>query len=161
MDAEAPQSRTQKKKADRALQRLGEELLSLSDEQVATIGMPEELGQAIRACRRMKSHGARRRQLQYIGTLMRHIDAGPIQQALERIRDGDLQKALTFKQLEEWRDVLQAGDASLLEEILEQCPDADRQRLTQLMRNARQAAGTGKAARASRMLFRYLKEVNQ
>lgn len=159
MDAETPRSRTQKKKADRALQRLGEDLLSLSDDQLATIDMPEELGHAIRACRPMKAHGARRRQLQYIGTLMRRIDATPIQKTLERIRGGALQKAAAFKQLEAWRDALLAGDASILEEILDQCPEADRQRLNQLMRNARQAAGTDKATRASRALFRYLREV--
>jgi len=159
MDAEAPRSRTQKKKADRALQRLGEELLPLSDDQLATIDMPEELGQAIHACRQMKSHGARRRQLQYIGTLMRHIDAAPIRQALERIRGGALQNTVTFKQLEAWRDALQAGDASILAEILDRRPHADRRRLTQLARKAQHASGTGEATRASRALFRYLREV--
>ena len=161
MDPEVPPSRTQKKKADRALQRLGEELLVLSDAQLANIEMPEALGQAIRACRQMKSHGARRRQLQYIGTQIRHVDASPIRQALERIRGGEVEKAMAFKQLETWRAALQEGDTGVVEEVLDRCPDADRQHLTQLVRNARQDAGTGKAAKASRALFRYLREVYQ
>jgi ribosome-associated protein len=159
MDAETPKSRTQKKNEDRALQRLGERLLTLSAEQLAAIDLPEELNQAIHAGRRMKSHGARRRQLQYIGVLMRNVDAAAIRTALERIRGGEVAQARAFKKLEAWRDALREGDETILEEILDQCRNADRQRLIQLMRNARPEVGSDKATKASRMLFRYLREI--
>jgi len=159
IEDDGPKSRTQKKKEDRALQRLGEELLTLSEDQLAAVEMPEELTEAVQAGRRMTSHGARRRQLQYIGALMRKIDPSPIRRALEGIRQGDVRQVLAIKKLEAWRDALQAGDLTILEEILKQCPQADRQRLTQLTRNARQEPGSPKATKASRMLFRYLREV--
>jgi len=85
-------SRTQKKNEDRALQRLGEQLITLPFDQLQMMDLPDELLTAIKDARKIKSHGARRRQIQYIGALMRHIDPQPIETALERIRSGSLRK---------------------------------------------------------------------
>lgn len=85
-------SRTQKKKEDRALQHLGEQLISLPAGQLEAMELPDELLAAIELVHQIKSRGARRRQIQYIGALMRHIDPQPITAALERIRSGDLRK---------------------------------------------------------------------
>jgi ribosome-associated protein len=85
-------SRTRQKKEDRALQRLGEELVALPSGQLDTMELPEELMAAIELARKIRNHGARRRQLQYIGALMRHIDPQPIEAALGRIRSGNLRK---------------------------------------------------------------------
>ncbi len=85
-------SRTQKKNEDRALQRLGEQLVALPPGQLETMELPEELLTAIQSARKIKSHGARRRQLQYIGAIMRHIDPQPIETALARIQAGDPRK---------------------------------------------------------------------
>ena len=79
-------SRTQKKKEDRALQRLGERLVALPLVRLETLELPDDLLTAIEFAKKIKSHGARRRQMQYIGTLMRHIDPKPIETALQRIR---------------------------------------------------------------------------
>lgn len=149
-------SRTQKKKEDRRRQELGETLLALAPEQLDRIEMDEALREAIRFARRIKSHGAKRRQLQYIGVLMREIDVGPIQDALALLKQGDREKALAFQKIERWRDRLAAGDLCLVEEILAQCPNLERQRLTQLARNAKKETATGKGVKSRRMLFRYL-----
>ena len=85
-------SRTQRKNEDRVLQRLGEQLVALPLGQLETMGLPDELLTATEFARKIKSRGARRRQIQYIGTLMRHIDPQPIQTALDRIRSGNLRK---------------------------------------------------------------------
>ena len=79
-------SRTQRKNEDRARQRLGEQLVTLPPGQLGALELPEELLEALAFARKVKSHGARRRQMQYIGTLMRHIDPQPIQAALDRMR---------------------------------------------------------------------------
>jgi ribosome-associated protein len=79
-------SRTQKKNEDRALQRLGEQLVALPVGRLEAMELPDELLAAIELARKIRSHGARRRQIQYIGVLMRHIDPQPIETALERIR---------------------------------------------------------------------------
>lgn len=85
-------SRTQKKMEDRALQRLGEQLVSLPVGQLEAMDLPDELLTAIEFVHQIKSRSARRRQIQYIGVLMRHIDPQPIEAALERIRSGTLGK---------------------------------------------------------------------
>jgi len=87
MDEER-KSRTQKKNEDRNLQRLGEQLAAMAPSQLETMELPEELMEAIQAAHAIKSkaHGARRRQLQRIGAIMRHIDPEPIQDALARMR---------------------------------------------------------------------------
>ncbi len=85
-------SRTRKKNEDRALQRLGEQLVTLPSRQLASIDLPDELLTAVEFARTIKSHGARRRQIKYIGTLMRHIDPQSIETALKRIRSGNSQE---------------------------------------------------------------------
>jgi ribosome-associated protein len=85
-------SRTRRKNEDKALQRLGEQLVALPSGQLETMGLPDELLTAIELARRIKSHSARRRQIQYIGVLMRHIDPQPIETALDHIRSGNLRK---------------------------------------------------------------------
>ena len=152
-------SRTQKKIEARALQELGEQLVALPSEQLAGIDIDDDLREAVMAASKIKSHGARRRQLQRIGKLMRAIDPRPIQDALENIKLGDHQKNLAFKKIEKWRDELKQGNQALIDEILKNCPDADRQRLTQLARNAHKEYKAGKGVKSSRILFRYLKQV--
>jgi ribosome-associated protein len=98
--------------------------------------------------------------LQRIGALMRAIDPQPIQSALENIRLGDHQKNLAFKKIEKWRDELKQGNLALIEEILDNCPDAERQRLTQLARNAHKEYEAQKGVKSSRLLFRYLKGIS-
>jgi ribosome-associated protein len=85
-------SRTQKKNEDRALQSLGEELVALPFGQLENVELPDELLKAIELAHKIKSRSARRRQIQYIGALMRHIDPQPIEAALERIRSGNARK---------------------------------------------------------------------
>ena len=153
-------SRTQKKNEARAMQKLGEQLVALPSEQLAGIDISDDLRNAVIAAGKIKSHGAKRRQLQYIGTLMRDIDPEPIRNALENIKVGDHQKLLAFKKIEKWRDELKQGNSALIEEILNNCPDAERQRLTQLARNAHNEYEVKKGVKSSRLLFRYLKQVS-
>lgn len=82
-------SRTQKKKEDRALQKLGEQLVALPPGKLENMGLSDELLEAITLAHKIKSHGARRRQIQYIGALMRHVDPQPIEAELSRIRNGN------------------------------------------------------------------------
>ncbi|MEA3429273.1 MAG: ribosome biogenesis factor YjgA [Thermodesulfobacteriota bacterium] len=153
-------SRTQKKNEARALQKLGEQLVALSSEQLERIDISDDLRNAVIVAGKTKSHGARRRQLQYIGTLMRNADLEPIQNVLENIRLGDYQKILSFKKIEKWRDELKEGNRVLIEEILNNYPDAERQRLTQLARNARNEYKAGKGVKFSKILFRYLNQIS-
>jgi ribosome-associated protein len=123
--------------------------------------LPHPLMEAIEAIRGMRAHGARRRQFQYIGTIMRAVDVEPIEKALLEIEQGAYQQARAFHQLESWRDRLVAGDDGVLHEILNAYPQADRQRLGQLVHSARKQT-TGRAApKSARNLFRYLKTLTE
>ena len=99
-------SKSQKKRMQTALQDLVEQLIGLSDEQLASLALDERLNYAIQEARRMKSHEAKRRQNQYIGKLMRDIDQAPIHALLSSLKnDNRLQKRI-FANAERWRDRL-------------------------------------------------------
>ena len=153
-------SRTMRKKEDHARQKLGERLVALSAEQLDGIGLPDELREAVYAARKTTAHDARRRHVKHVGTVLRRIDTTPIENALKGFERGDREKALAFEKNATWRDRLREGDMTLIEEILSACPGAERQRLTRLARNAKKEFEGGKGVKASRALFRYLKEVS-
>ncbi len=152
-------SKTQKKTDATALQTLGEKLVKLSNEQLKDIDMPEELSDAVRQAKTINSNIARRRQMQFIGTLMRKIDPESIREAIEEIEHGNYKKAMNFKETERWRDELLAGNKELMEKILLKYPAADRQQLSQLIRNALKEKKNDKPSKSFRTLFRYLTEV--
>lgn len=149
-------SKTQKKREADALQKLGEKLVKLSNQQLGDIEMPQEIREAVVFARTLTSHGARRRQMQYIGNLMRKIDPGTIQEAISDIEEGSYRKAQAFKETEKWREELIAGNRGLMEEILDTYPEADRQQLSQHIRNAIKEKEKNKPPKSSRALFRYL-----
>ena len=154
-------SKTEKKKDAIALQDLGEKLVKLPDEQLKGIDMPEELSNAVRQAKTIKSHGALKRQMQFIGTLMRKIDSAPVREAIDGIEQGNYKKAIEFKETERYRDELMAGNKELMDEILLKYPSADRQQLSQLVRNALKERKDNKPPKAFRALFRYLKEIKK
>ena len=161
MNSDIPKSRTQLKREAIALQRIGERLAALSDDQLGRMALPRELLEAIDALRGMTSRGARRRQMQYIGTIMRSVDVQPIETALLEIEQGAYRQAQAFHRLESWRDRLVAGDDRLMDEILSVYPQADRQRLGQLVRSARRQNADKAAPPSARNLFRYLKRLTE
>lgn len=149
-------SRTQKKKRDRELQKLGERLVTLSNDQLAQVPLPDELHEAVVQVKTMHQHGARRRQMQYIGVLMRRHDPQPIMNALERLLRGDYEKVQYFKKVERWRDALISGDDRLLETLLEANDRMDRQKLVDLVKRARKEKDGLAKSTSARALFRYL-----
>ena len=152
-------SRSQLKREAEALQALGAELVKLNESKLAEIPMPERLHDAVMEARRIKSHGGLRRQMQFIGRVMREVEAEPIREALDRVLNRDQAAAARFHQLEQWRDRLIAEGDKALAEWFEQYPESDRQHLRQLVRNAVKESKTGKPAGAGRALFRYVREV--
>ncbi|MBU6469648.1 MAG: DUF615 domain-containing protein [Gammaproteobacteria bacterium] len=152
---EAP-SRSQLKREVEALQKLGEQLAELSEPQLAALSLPEKLHDAVTQARRITSHGALKRQRQYIGRLMRDVDAAPIRARLEELRGAGRLSRAHFQDAERWRDrLLQEGDA-VLEEFLMRHPQADRPHLRRLLREAARDAANGREPRHARELFRYI-----
>lgn len=162
-------SKSQRKRDSHELQRLGQALAELSAERLASVAMPETLRDAIVAFKRTRSHEGRRRQMQYVGRLMRSAPLEPIREAVDAVRLGRAQDALALHRLERWRDELLAGDEALTR-WAEAFPGSDLQQLRSLVRAARRErdqppAGApvdrpGVAARrgrAYRELFQFIK----
>jgi ribosome-associated protein len=149
-------SKTEMKHDMIELQKLGEDLVELKPTVLEKFPLPEKLADAIRDAQRFK-HEAKRRQLQYIGKLMRRIDPEPILAALDKHRNKHAQATAILHRLEDQRDhIIQEGD-SAIEEVMVQYPDADRQRLRQLARQALKEQKAGKSPKASREIFQILK----
>lgn len=152
-------SRSQLKREMLALQKMGERLVGLSPVLIEKMDLPPAIKEAVIQAQGIKKHGARRRQLQYIGTLMRKIDPEPIQDALDRLDRGQQKEAWAFKQTEDLRDRLIGGDDGLIEELVHRFADADRQHLRRLVLTARQEKEKGRPPKSSRALFRYLRSL--
>lgn len=144
-----------------ALQELGERLTTLPDSQLAQMPIDDQqLLDAITLARRITARSGRRRQLQFIGKLMRHIDPEPIREALERLDGTHRDDNARFHRLETLRDdLLQRGDRALAA-VLTTYPQADRQHLRQLLRQHATEEKTAKPRAAARKIFRYLRELD-
>jgi ribosome-associated protein len=154
-------SKSQVKRDMLALQSLGEQLVVLTLNQISSIEMPQDLREAVLFAKTLKMGEARRRQMQYIGTLMRDADPEPIRKALEQIGRGLGPDAKLFQELEQWRNGLINGNDELLGNTMLRFPDADRKRLRSLALQARKEREENKPPNASRALFRYLREVSK
>ncbi len=154
-------SRSQLKREAEALQDLGRELVQLPQARLDRIELPDDLRQAVDLARRITAHGGKRRQMQFIGKLMRKIDAEPVRAQLEAMQQADRRAAQHFHQLEALRDRLVTEGDAALGDILERFPHADRQHLRNLIRQAQQEHAKNKPPAAARTLFKYLRELDE
>ena len=152
-------SRTEIKRIAEALQATGKELVELKAGDLAKIPLPAQPEEAISIARRIKSNEGLRRQMQYIGKVMRDIDAEPIQQALDNLKEGNKDEARHFHKLEGLRDdLLKDGDPAI-EKVVAEYPMAERQRLRQMIKQAQKESAAKKPPAAARKLFKYLREL--
>jgi len=158
-DASPRPSRTRKKKQAHELQQIGQTLTALTDAQLKQLELPVELNEAVIAARNMRGHEARRRQMQFIGSLMRSVDAEAITRAVESLTAMDRNEVRLFRQAEQWRDQLIQGEDQLIAKLIEQLPSIDCNRLTDLVRQARGDKLDSRTKAASRELFRYLRQL--
>jgi ribosome-associated protein len=151
-------SKTRKKREMHELQALGEALAALPEGQLKSMGLQADLLEALLEAKRITSHEAKRRQLQYIGKLMRKVDPEPIRGRLAEVEGHSAQANARHRRLEAWRERL-IGDDEALTEFAAAFPGADLQALRTLIRNTRKEQKEGKPPRAYRELFRVLKEL--
>jgi len=154
-------SKSQRKRAMDELKKLGMELLDFSDDALRQLQLPETLLEAICTGKRITSNNARKRQLQYIGKLLKDIDATPLHEAVDARNHQHDSHTREFHQLEELRDKLILDGERALPAVLALFPGTDRQRLLKLSRQARRERESGQPPRASRLLFRYLRELQE
>lgn len=152
-------SKSQRKRDMHALQEMGAELVELSAERLGRIEMPDDLREALREAQRLTRHEARRRQMQYIGRLMRDVDPAPIREALDAVKGASAIETARQHRLEKLRERL-LEDEAVLTEIAAAHPGADITRLKQLRRGALHEREAGKPPKNFRELFRLLREID-
>lgn len=153
-------SKTRQKQASHELQDLGEAAVALPDARLAGLAISETLLDAIRQFKKTRTFEGRRRQMQYIGKLMRRHDVEPIRQAVTDMQLGRAKDSLALHQAERWRAELIADDAAATRWIAEH-PQTDAQQLRSLIRAARKDAALvpeKRSGRAFRELFQFIKE---
>mgnify|MGYP001401254500 CR=1 FL=1 len=159
-DTPAPPSKTQLKQKSHDLQALGVAVAALSDERLAALDLPETLRDAITEYRRTRSHEGRRRQMQYVGKLLRSADEDALREAVAAAALGGARETLALHELERWRAELITDDDALTR-WLQAHPDTDAQQLRSLVRAARRDAASLTAEqrqpRSHRELFQFLK----
>ena len=153
-------SKTRRKKQMKDLQDLGAALVELSKEQLARVDMPENLRDAIMECRGITKHEGRRRQMQYIGKIMRGIDAGPIAAQLAAIEAPSRRQTAVFHVAERWRDEIMT-EPGAIERFMKEFPEADANRLRELAEKAREEKRASKPPRSFRDLFHVLNALLQ
>lgn len=155
---ELPPSKTRIKKQMHELRDLGKELTELGKDQIAQLDIPDNLREALRDMKNINKFGAQRRQIQYIGKLMRDIDPAPIVAKLDAWKGKSQHHVAYMHQLERWRDRLMESDDALTE-LLSAYPQADTQRLRTLIRNAQRELETQKPPKNYREIFQVLREL--
>lgn len=153
-------SKSARKRHSDDLQALGEALIELSDSELDALPLPEQLRDAVLLARRITAHGGLYRQKQYIGKLMRKIDAEPIREALDAKRDRERVEAIRFHRIEQWRERLLSEGAAAIATFKAEFPQADDSaigKLTERARKEQQQTGQ-KVTPAGRELFRLLRE---
>lgn len=151
-------SKTRKKKQMDELQDLGVQLTELSSETLKKIQLPEDLYEAIKEYKKISSNGASKRQRQYIGRLMREIDAVPIREFLAKLK-GENQAHNAFLQRVEQARARLLEDDGALTTFMNDYPHADVSELRTLIRNARKEAEQQKPPRNFRALYQVLRSV--
>ena len=159
VEEEVQPSRTKRKRDDQALQDLGEEMVAVGEDKLAELDLPERLRDAIMEARGISKFGALRRQMQYIGRLMREEgDAETIRARLDAWKGVSVEETARLHLIERWRVKL-LNDEKALEELITEYPRADLQQLRTLMRNAKREAEASKPPKSFRELFQVLREL--
>jgi len=154
VQAEQP-SKTRRKAAMDELQALGEALVRVDPQRLRDLDLPERLTEAIGETRRITQHEARRRQLQFIGRLMREVDASPIRARLAEWEDAPNREKARLHAIERWRERLLA-EPDALGALCAEHPGADRIALAELVESVHRQRVRGGPPRAYRELFRTL-----
>lgn len=153
-------SKSEIKRDAEVLKKLGAELVELSKNELERIPLDAQLLDAIELAQKIKREG-RRRQLQYIGKLLRSRDVDPITEALDKLKNRHNQQVVILHKLEDLRTRLIENGDDVIEEVVALFPHTDRQQLRALVRNAKKEREGNKPPKAFRQVFQYLKELSE
>lgn len=159
-------SKSAHKRDSDAKQKLGEKLATLSNTKLEQLNLPDTLKNAVGELKRLlkkgsRAHGGMKRQKQYIGKLMRHVEIEPIQAKMDEWENVTNVGKELLHQIEKWRDrIIAEGDAAIedLYQQLELSEPAHRQAMRQLHRQAKKELQKKSTPKAARQLYKYLRD---
>jgi ribosome-associated protein len=154
-------SKSAMKRASHELQALGEQLLAMPDARLASIEMPERLRDALADYKTTRSFEGKRRQLQYIGKVLRLVEVDELREAVAVFQLGHARNALALHEAERWRAELVGEDTTALTRWAQEYPGSDLQQLRALVRSAKKdaaAAPEQRNGRGYRELFQFIKK---
>ena len=155
--ADEPVSKSERKRQAHRLQALGRALTGLKPADLDSLDLPDKLRAAVADYQRFPSHEARRRQLQFIGRLMRDVDPEPLQAALDTLHGQSAEAQYEFHQAERWRERL-LTDGSALTGFLDAYPGSDGQQLRHRIAQVHKAKTEEQRKTAYRALFRFVRK---
>ncbi|MFC0323807.1 ribosome biogenesis factor YjgA [Gallibacterium melopsittaci] len=150
-------SKSEIKRDAEQLKQLGQKIVELPDNALAQIPLDEQLADAIQLARRL-SRESYRRQMQFIGKLLRQRDIEPIQSALDKIENKHNQQQVLLHKIEAYREALLVNGDQTITELLQDYPTLERQKLRALIRNAQKEKEKNSPPKAYREIYQYLKE---
>lgn len=160
-DFSEEKSKSQVKREFHALQDLGERLTTLKPDLLNRLPLTDGLRKALADAPKHTANIARKRHIQFIGKLMRDQDVAAILTLIDQLDASTRQYNERFHGLERWRDRLLSGDDAVLDSFVGDYPEADRQHLRQLIRQAQHEAAQSKPPASSRKIFKYIRELDE
>ncbi len=151
-------SKSQVKRELQGLHDLGKQFVELPDAHFLQVPVSDKLREAVIAAKKMKL-AALKRQLKFIAGLMQEEDEVAMRTALEKLRKPHKREVEQFHEVEQWRDSLLEGNQELINELANKFENFERQRVTQLIRNAKKEQANNKPPKSARLLFKYLSEL--
>lgn len=152
-------SKSQVKREMHDIQDLGIKLTELTAEQLSKIPLSDELLAAIVLANKITHNSGKKRQLKFVGKLMRKSNSEEIEEAYSKLMLSQHQLTRQHHLIEEWRDQLLSGDNQHLQTFIDEYPLTDIQLLRQLIRSAQKESSNNKPPASTRKLFRLIRDV--
>lgn len=150
-------SKTELKKDSKKIQAFGKKISELSSEEISSFKFPDTILKAIKDCKSIKSNVAKKRQVQYLGKLLREIDLSEAYLKMDQINSNSQFEVRNNHKAEIWRERL-IQDKDAVTELIRLCPDVDRQKIRQLIQNTLKETKASNPPKYYRQLFKYIKE---
>ena len=150
-------SKTELKKDSKKIQAFGKKISELSSEEISSFNFPDTILKAIKDCKSIKSNVAKKRQVQYLGKLLREIDLSKVYLKMDQINSNSQLEVRNNHKAEIWRERL-IQDKDAVTELIRLCPDVERQKIRQLIQNTLKETKASNPPKYYRQLFKYIKE---
>ena len=150
-------SKTELKKDSKKIQAFGKKISELSSEEISSFKFPDTILKAIKDCKSIKSNVAKKRQVQYLGKLLREIDLSKVYLKMDQINSNSQLEVRNNHKAEIWRERL-IQDKDAVTELIRLCPDVERQKIRQLIQNTLKETKASNPPKYYRQLFKYIKE---